>query len=63
MLLALTMLFSAIWLGLAFANRLVRPIRGLIRAADEVASGNLKFKCQRAVLTETSVISATRSTR
>jgi two-component system nitrogen regulation sensor histidine kinase NtrY len=35
------MLFSAIWLGLAFANRLVRPIRGLIRAADEVASGNL----------------------
>lgn len=40
-LLALTMLFSAIWLGLAFANRLVRPIRGLIRAADEVASGNL----------------------
>ncbi|MBV8442593.1 MAG: HAMP domain-containing protein, partial [Hyphomicrobiales bacterium] len=39
--LALTMLFSAIWLGLAFANRLVRPIRRLIRAADEVASGNL----------------------
>ena len=40
-LLALTMLFSAIWMGLAFANRLVRPIRSLIRAADEVASGNL----------------------
>ena len=40
-LLALTMLFSAIWLGLAFANRLVRPIRRLIRATDEVASGNL----------------------
>ena len=39
--LALTMLFSAIWLGLAFANRLVRPIRRLIRATDEVASGNL----------------------
>ena len=29
-LLALTMLFSAIWMGLAFANGLVRPIRGLI---------------------------------
>ena len=43
-LLALTMLFSAIWLGLAFANRLVRPIRGLIRAADEVASGNLQVQ-------------------
>ncbi len=40
-LLALTMLFSAIWLGLAFANRLVGPIRRLIRAADQVASGNL----------------------
>ncbi len=39
--LALTMLFSAIWLGLAFANRLVGPIRRLIRATDEVASGNL----------------------
>ena len=39
--LALTMLFSAIWLGLAFANRLVRPIRSLISATDEVASGNL----------------------
>ena len=40
-LLALTMLFSAIWMGLAFANRLVGPIRRLIRAADEVAAGNL----------------------
>jgi two-component system nitrogen regulation sensor histidine kinase NtrY len=40
-LLALTMLFSAIWLGLTFANQLVAPIRRLIRAADEVASGNL----------------------
>src|ERR1700759_5792569 len=39
--LALTMLFSAIWLGLTFANQLVAPIRRLIRATDEVASGNL----------------------
>ncbi len=39
--LALTMLFSAIWLGLTWANRLVGPIRRLIRAADEVGSGNL----------------------
>src|SRR5271163_788276 len=30
--LALTMLFSAIWLGLAWANRLVGPTRRLIRA-------------------------------
>jgi two-component system nitrogen regulation sensor histidine kinase NtrY len=40
-LLALTLLLSAIWLGLAFANQLVAPIRRLIRATDEVASGNL----------------------
>ncbi len=42
--LALTMLFSAIWLGLAWANRLVGPIRRLIRATDEVASGNLQVQ-------------------
>ena len=56
-LLALTMLFSAIWLGLAFANRLVRPIRGLIRAADEVASGNLQVQVPTRRLTETSATS------
>ena len=39
--LALTMLVSAIWLGLSWANRIVAPIRRLIRAADEVAGGNL----------------------
>ncbi len=38
---ALVMLLSAIWLGLAFANRLVAPIRRLIAATDEVATGNL----------------------
>jgi two-component system nitrogen regulation sensor histidine kinase NtrY len=42
--LALTMLFSAIWLGIAWANRLVGPIRRLIRAADEVSSGNLQVQ-------------------
>lgn len=39
--LALTMLISAVWIGLTFANQLVAPIRRLIRATDEVASGNL----------------------
>lgn len=34
-------LISAIWIGLAFANALVAPIRRLIGAADEVAKGNL----------------------
>ena len=43
-LLALTMLFSAIWLGLAWASRLVGPICRLIRATDEVASGNLQVQ-------------------
>ncbi len=42
--LALTMLVSAIWLGLSWANRIVAPIRRLIRAADEVAGGNLSVQ-------------------
>ncbi len=39
-LIALILLFSAIWFGLSFANRLVAPIRRLIYATDQVASGN-----------------------
>lgn len=38
----LVMLLSAIWTGIAVADRLVRPIRLLIGAADDVAAGNLK---------------------
>ena len=38
---AIIMLLSATWLGLSFANRLVDPIRKLINATDQVASGNL----------------------
>jgi two-component system nitrogen regulation sensor histidine kinase NtrY len=37
----LIIVLSAIWTGIAVADRLVRPIRQLIGAADEVASGNL----------------------
>jgi len=39
--LVLIMLLSAIWTALAVADRLVRPIRLLIGAADEVAQGNM----------------------
>jgi two-component system nitrogen regulation sensor histidine kinase NtrY len=38
---ALTLLLAAIWLGLAFASRLVAPLRRLIAAADQVTVGNL----------------------
>lgn len=38
---ALTLLLAAIWLGIAFANKLVAPLRRLITAADQVALGNL----------------------
>lgn len=38
---SLVVLLSAIWLGLAFANWLVSPIRRLIDAAKEVSRGNL----------------------
>ncbi len=40
-LIALIMVLSATWLGLSFATRLVTPIRRLIAATDQVASGNL----------------------
>jgi two-component system nitrogen regulation sensor histidine kinase NtrY len=42
--LSLTLLISAVWMGLTFANQLVGPIRRLIRATDEVASGNLSVQ-------------------
>jgi two-component system nitrogen regulation sensor histidine kinase NtrY len=35
------MLLSATWFGLSFANQLIAPIRRLIAATDQVASGNL----------------------
>jgi two-component system, NtrC family, nitrogen regulation sensor histidine kinase NtrY len=42
--LSLTLLISAVWTGLTFANRLVSPIRRLIRAADAVASGDFTMR-------------------
>ena len=39
---ALIVLLAAIWTGIAVADRIVRPIRMLIGAADQVASGDLK---------------------
>lgn len=39
-LIALIVLLSAIWFGLSFANRLISPIRRLIHATDQVATGN-----------------------
>ena len=42
--LSLTLLISAVWTGLTFANRLVSPIRRLIRAADSVALGDFSVR-------------------
>lgn len=42
--LTLILLLSAIWAGIAVANRIVRPIRQLINASDEVARGNLEVR-------------------
>jgi two-component system, NtrC family, nitrogen regulation sensor histidine kinase NtrY len=39
-LITLIVLLSAIWFGLSFANRLVAPVRRLIHATDQVATGN-----------------------
>ncbi len=38
---ALTLLLSAIWIGMWFANRLVAPIRQLMGAAKQISQGNL----------------------
>jgi two-component system, NtrC family, nitrogen regulation sensor histidine kinase NtrY len=37
----LMLLLSSIWIGIAFADRLVAPIRRLINATDAVSAGNL----------------------
>ncbi len=42
--LSATLLISAVWTGLTFANRLVSPIRRLIRAADTVAQGDFSIR-------------------
>ncbi len=39
-LLATIMLLAAVWIGLAFTNGLVAPIRRLIAATDQVSAGN-----------------------
>jgi two-component system, NtrC family, nitrogen regulation sensor histidine kinase NtrY len=38
---ALTLLLSAIWIGMWFANRLVAPIGQLMSAAQQISQGNL----------------------
>ncbi|MDR1827357.1 MAG: PAS domain-containing sensor histidine kinase [Methylobacteriaceae bacterium] len=39
-LIAVTLLLSATWVGLAFAATIIRPVRRLIQATDQVAIGN-----------------------
>jgi two-component system nitrogen regulation sensor histidine kinase NtrY len=41
---ALLLLFAAIWLGLMFADRLARPIINLINAADRVGGGDYEAR-------------------
>ena len=40
----LILLLASVWIGISFANRLVAPIRRLIGASREVASGNLDVR-------------------
>ena len=41
---AILLLLSAVLAGLLFANKLARPVRHLIQAADEVCKGNLSVR-------------------
>ncbi|MDP6817632.1 MAG: PAS domain-containing sensor histidine kinase [Alphaproteobacteria bacterium] len=43
---ALLVLLASIWVGLAFANQLVRPIGGLISAAERVRAGELSARVE-----------------
>ncbi len=43
---ALLVLLASIWVGLAFSNQLVRPISGLISAAERVRSGELSARVE-----------------
>lgn len=43
---ALLLLFSAVWVGLAFSNRLIRPISSLVGAAERVRSGDLSARVE-----------------
>ncbi len=41
---ALLMLLAAVWVGLNLANQLVRPVSGLVTAAERVRSGDLEAR-------------------
>ena len=41
MVVALLLLLAAVWIGMTIANQLIRPISGLITAAEKVSSGDL----------------------
>jgi two-component system nitrogen regulation sensor histidine kinase NtrY len=43
---AVLLLMAAVWLGLAFADTLVAPLRALITAADRVRAGDLTTRVQ-----------------
>ncbi|MDE2112348.1 MAG: PAS domain-containing sensor histidine kinase [Alphaproteobacteria bacterium] len=43
---SLVVLLAAIWLGLWAANRLIKPVSGLIRAAERVSEGDLKAQVE-----------------
>ena len=43
---ALLMLLASVWVGLVFSNQLVRPISGLILAAERVRTGELSARVE-----------------
>ncbi len=47
-LVALLLLFVAVWIGLNFANRLAHPIAGLATAAERVRAGDLSARVEEA---------------
>lgn len=48
MVVALLLLLAAVWIGMAIANQLVRPISSLIEASQQVSAGNLDVRVDTA---------------
>lgn len=43
---SLLLLLAAVWIGMALANQMVRPISRLIQAADDISAGNLDTRVE-----------------
>ena len=58
MVVAILILLAAVWIGMTIANQLVRPISGLISAAQEVSAGSLDVSVEMETETDMGELSS-----